>query len=600
MKASIIRHFDKHNSVTNEGGTMKKLVGVILCAVLIIAMFASCASQNDGGSTSTPAPTQEETNGTASAAAAEPSDSGKEEYRIQILRDAGSVGRFTSSDLTAVGKVIKDKFNIVFEYIPYTGDMREKQNLMLAGGDYNEIQYMQRDDIVTAYIGAGALLDLGQFKDIMPNFWDRFGEVQIPYWSIVGNGTLYKWETGVLPLGELDIEANDIAIRTDVLEYYGWPNPVSTSEWIKLLKQAMIDFPEINGQPTVGITAPFAEAWGLQGIVPILYEKGDTYLPLSNEGYTYNVKTEQFEDYFQNKYVKESLKFFNELYREGLLDEEAFTDTSDRVIEKTQSGVALSVWYCHGWIDNNAIAQVAPERQYVNLPVQSDSQVAEGQKRLIRKETTRNFDSYGITKNARYPERIAELVDWAMSDEGQITIRNGVEGIHWERDASGKRVFTELGMQAARDGKSDINLTEGLNVYTFLGSFNQPMADGQFPNLFSHADIYDEYFLTDRLKETYAGLGWANSKGWWIDNMALGYTGLAGAVYIDSTTDLGKIHQQMTEVRLKWSAKMMMAKDDTEFEDLYQQAMAEYNMLDHESVINEYNRLLAEAKSQLG
>ena len=581
---------------------MYRLSIIALC-VIITVMLAGCGGQGGGGANTTAAATAAAETTTAAAATttttaakAETTTEAKaekEQYNIKILRGATD---FTFSDLTEVGKVIKDKFNIVFEFIPYTGDMREKQNLMLASGDYNEIQYMQRDDIVTSYIGAGALLDLEQFKDIMPNFWARYGEKQIPYWRLVGKGKLYKWETSVPRYGDMDIETNDLHVRIDVLEKYGWPNPVSTSQWIELLQKAVKDFPETDGQPTVGVTACLGEPWGLQGTMPILYEKSDTYLPLSNEGYTYNIKTGQFEDYFQNKYVKESFQFFNRLYREGLLDEECFTDKNDRTIEKAKAGIPLSIWYT-GPGNNNAIPL---ERQYLNMPVQSDTMVAEGQKRLIRKETTRNFDSYGITKNAVHPERIAELVDWAMSDEGQITLRSGVEGIHWERDSTGKRVMTESRKKAAIERDPKWNLTQGLNTYNYLGSFNIKAADGQFPDLFSHAEINDEFGLTERQKEALRGLGWKNSKSWYISNMEYGETGLAGAIYVDSTTDLGKIHQQMTEVRLKWSAKMIMAKDDAEFENIYKQAMEEYDKLNHKSVIDEYNRLLAEAMAQLG
>jgi len=576
---------------------MKKFFSVILCAALIVALFAACGSTNNGGTTAdTPATTQNNNNETANTNEATTDSSGgnRDEYRVQIIRPAT---QFTDSSLTAVGQVIKDKFNIEFEIIAYTGDMRERQNLMLASGDFNEIQYMQRDDIVTSYIGAGALLDLEQFKDIMPNFWRVYGDVQIPFWRAVGDGTLYKWENFVPREGEMDIETNDIHVRTDVLEYYGWPNPVSASEWVAFLRQAKIDFPEIDGQPTVGITSCFAESWGLQGTMPIMYEKGDTYLPLSNEGYTFNVKTDQFEDYFKNPYVKESFAFFNTLYREGLLDEEAFTDTFDRMEQKAISGTALAIWYA-GWFNRNAVPY---ERQYFNLPVQSDTSVAQGQKRLIRMETTRNFESYGITTNAKHPERLAELIDWAMSDEGQITVRNGVEGVHWIRDGSGKREMTELGIAAKKDVEGADNLTVGLNFFSmFLGHYNLKAADGQFHDLFDHAEIYDEHFLTPRQKEAVAGLGWKNSKGWYIDNMAYGHTGLAGSIYIDSTTDLGRLHQQMTEVRTRWTSRLVMASSEAEFESLYQQAMEEYDRLDHESVINEYNRLYAEAKAKLG
>lgn len=584
--------FSKPKFYLNEGGTMKKLVSTLLCIALLVAIFAACGGQSSTDTAPTSPAANQENNGQSTESAG----SDRSEYVIQILRNPERVAGFERSDQNAVGKVIKDKFNIVIEHIMYTGDLREKQNLMLAAGDFNEIQYMQFDDIVSSYVGAGALLDLEQYKDIMPNFWARYGETQIPLWRLVGNGTLYKWELELPMQGDVDLALNDMFIRADVLERYGWPTPVSTSDWIELLKKAKQDFPEIDGKPTVAITAPFAEPWGLQGIAPVLYEKGGEYLNVGNDGVIFNTKTNQFEDYFKNQYVKESLQCLNTMYREGLLDEECFTDTLDRTIEKANNGTALALWYIN-WFD---VSSIPNERQYVHLPIQSDTQVAEGQKRMISTYTTRDFNSYGITTNARHPERIAELIDWAMSDEGQTLMTNGIEGVHWERDASGKRVMTDLGIQARRAPLGDANKTEGLFIYNFtLAWFNQLASDGQFTDLFAHAEIYDQYFLTERQREAYAGMGWENSKDWWIKNGVLQETGLTGAVRIDSTTDLGRLHQQMTEVRVRWSAKLIMANDDASFENIYQQAMAEYDLLNPDSVINEYNRLYAEAQAQL-
>jgi len=578
---------------------MKKLIVLILSLVMVVTLIAACG--NGGTGDDVGGGGDAATNGAAADDAAgeeagtdETAAGDLEIYTIQILVGATE---FSFSDLTTVGQYIRDRFGIVIELIPFTGDIRERQNLMLAGGDFGELQYMQRDDIVSSYISAGALLELDQFQDIMPDFWARFGEVQIPLWRLVGNGTLYKWETNVPRLGELDIEVNDIMIRTDVLEYFDWPNPVSASEWISFLKDAIEAFPEYNGQPTVAITVPFAEPWGIAGLSGIMYEKGDTYLPLGNEGFLFNYRTQQFVDYFQSEYVRESLRWFNQLYRYGLLDPEAFTDTFDRTQEKLNNGTALAVWYA-GWVDSTVLPEY---RHIITMPVQSDRQVAEGQVRLVRVEDTRNFDSWGITTNARYPERLAELVNWAASDEGQIILRNGIEGIHWVRNDEGLRELTELGAEARRSTQGEVNQNEGLTVFAGpLSSFNMLAPDGQFHDLFAHAAIQERYGATERQRYAWAQLGWENSRSWYIENMHFGHTGIAGGIYIETASELGRVHQQMADLRIRWSARLIMADSDEDFDDLWAQAMEEYDRLDHEAVIAEFNRLLAEAKAELG
>jgi hypothetical protein len=161
--------------------------------------------------------------------------------------------------------------------------------------------------------------------------------------------------------------------------------------------------------------------------------------------------------------------------------------------------------------------------------------------------------------------------------------------------------MTEMRRQATLARDPDWNLDHGLGIYnTFLGHFNMLAEDGQFHDLFNHGYIHDEYSMTNRQRDAVAGLGWDSSMAWWVENSTFGHTGLAGAVYVDSTTDLGRLHQQMTDVRVRWTARLVMAADDEEFFSIYEQAMAEYSLLDHESVINEKNRLLAEAMAVLG
>ena len=62
-------------------------------------------------------------------------------YSIKVLVAPTKMSNYMD---TVVGKVIYDKFKINFETISYAGDIREKQSLMLAAGDFGEIQYMQR------------------------------------------------------------------------------------------------------------------------------------------------------------------------------------------------------------------------------------------------------------------------------------------------------------------------------------------------------------------------------------------------------------------------------------------------------------------------
>lgn len=572
----------------------KKILALLLAVIMLVTCFAGC-----GKTEADPVegePVAGENN--------EATDPKKEEvadddlYVIDILVAGTSID---SSLDTVIGQYIAEEFGIAFNYIGYSGDIQEKQALMLAGGDYNEIQYMQYQTIVQQYTDAGVLINLDDYKDILPDFYKRF-EDQIPYWRIGSpDGGLYKWE-GYAPRDYITkTDHLDMVVRSDVLEYYGYPELVSASDWIAFLEQAVKDFPTTpDGQPTVGITAPLSESWGMQGIVPIGYEKGETYVACGNDYYTYNCKTEQFEDYLLNPEAKESFQFFNELYNKGILDEECFTDTSDVTQQKMDSGRAIAVWYVNWGMNaaNKALTEAGhPEMSYVEMPFQLDSQI--GQKYSLPATYVYPFMSYGLTDKCTEPEKVLKFINWCCTEEGQLILQSGFEGVHYTVE-DGVRVPTDLRKECSLN--SEVALREGLADGTSSHFKGLPLVftaapDGQPYNLAFETAYEDEFKLNDRQKEVFKAMGWETSNDWWDENVNPVNAGFSQACALDTTSDLGKIGAKMVELRVKYSANLLMADD---FEAVWNELMAEYDKLDHEAVIDAMNATLEEHKASIG
>ena len=573
----------------------KKILALLLAVIMLVTCFAGCgkteADPVEG------APVAGENN--------EATDPKKEEvadddlYVIDILVAGTSVD---SSLDTVIGQYIAEEFGIAFNYIGYSGDIQEKQALMLAGGDYNEIQYMQYQTIVQQYMDAGVLINLDDYKDILPDFYKRF-ENEIPYWRIGSpDGGLYKWEGNAPRTYSTKSDHLDMVVRSDVLEYYGYPELVSASDWLAFLEQAVKDFPTTpDGQPTVGLTAPLAASWGMQGIVPIGYEKGETYVACGNDYYTYNVKTEQFEDYLLNPEAKESFQFFNDLYNKGILDEECFTDTSDVTQQKMDSGRAIAVWYVDWGMGaaNKALTEAGhPEMSYVEMPFQLDSQI--GQKYSLPATYVYPFMSYGLTDKCTEPEKVLKFINWCCTEEGQLILQSGFEGVHYTVE-DGVRIPTDLRKECSLN--SELALSEGISDgtasthYKGLPIVFTAAPDGQPYNLSLESAYKDEFNLNDRQKEVFAAMGWESSNEWWDENVSVANAGFSQACALDTTSDLGKIGAKMVELRVKYSANLLMADD---FDAVWNELMAEYDKLDHEAVIDAMNATLEEYKASIG
>lgn len=571
---------------------LTRSISVISVLCLLLTLFAGCGNTASTGNTSAG-------NSTASTSTASGSTAANtsELYKIQILSDPLSVVK-TSSD-TEIGKVLKEKFNIEFEFLPSTGDQREKQNLMLASGDYPEIVRLEGNDMVNKYIQAGALVCLDDYLPKTQNFAGIFKE-QIPYWRVASaDGKLYKWEMLVPQDFSASVEINDMAVRTDALEKQGWPNLVTEDDWFKFLKTAMEQMPETNGQKTIGMVMPFAESWG-PGLVEFM-EKGGTYVDQgTNDTVIWNETEKKWDHVFKIKETIDNYRWFNKLYRAGILDKDCFTDTLDQVRNKLVSGQALSMWYVI-WEAGGANAELTkaghPEMQYINMPIRSNAQQAANEKRLVRVETTRPFDSVAITKNAKYPERIMEMIDWCLSEEGQILLQSGIEGKQYTI-VDGKRKPTEEYINAL---KNDPEYSEkvGFDIYRFLGYTKLKASDGISYTLTNDSTYNDTLFLTDRQKEAYKKLGWSTSKDFWLKIGVSAPSGLASTCSLDPNSDEGRLNEKFNEFRIKTGAKLITSKTGEEFEQNLKNALEEYDKMGLQKVVDKYNEILDANKQKL-
>ena len=520
----------------------------------------------------------------------------KPEYVIKYLQLNGN-GKIKRSDETDIGKVIKDKFNIVFEYVPYAGNWDEKVNLMLAARDYPEILWIQFNPNFQKYAQAGALVALDDYMSSLPNFQQRFQE-QIPFWrSLVPDNKLYKWEFNIFDNTYVR-KGNDIGVRIDALAKQGYPKLLSEDDWIAFLKQAMKDFPNTpDGQKTIGMVTPFGEPWGIAGIAGIMYEKGGKYTGVAgNEGVIFNHAEDKFEDYLKNEYVLESFKWFNRLYREGILDPESFTDKSPQVQEKINSGRALSTWYVTPSLANNKklIAAGHPEMQYITLPIQSNTQIQRKEKRLMDVMNLYPYSTAVITKNAKDPKRIVELLDWIATEEGQLLIQSGIEGKHYTVE-NGKRVPTEYYLKEINNPDNKM----GFGLFDFLGRDRRASKSGEPYAFANDPELKDKLSQTKETMEAYNKLGYKTSDEYWIKNTVGVKAGIIPSIKLDPTSELAQIHQKMVDVRVKNTPRLIMAKDDAEFQKIWEEVLREYEKLNPQRVVDKYNEIYQAEKAKV-
>lgn len=550
---------------------MKKLLALLLCVTMC---FGLC-----------------------SAAVAEAAEE-RPYYEVKVLTTLATTVQ--KSDETPVGQVIKDKFNIVFDFIPYTGDYKEKCNLMLAGGDYPEIVRLEYNEMVMKYADAGVLIDLEPYIANSAHFKTRYAE-QMPFFrQASGQGKVYSWQSDVPNQMEVKAEFNDVLVRTDALEAQGWPKLLSVSDYMAFIEKAVELCPETNGMPTIGLTCPMGESWGLTGVIGQMYDKSAPYIQTAGmRSFIWNEEEEKFEYRFLNKEVQDNLRFFNQLYQKGLLDPDFFTDMGTQTEAKMSQGLPIVVWYSVWLMDaaNSRLASAGMEDlSYIKMPIRSDEQAACGDKRLARNEVTRPYDSYAITDKAVDPDRLFELIDWACSDEGQILLQSGIEGVHYKY-VDGTRVPTDEFIKNCND--ADWRYAQGFDLMLFLGRYNTIAEDGAAYDLRKDPYWRDQLTLNDRQKEALAALGWENSNQWWFENSVTTAHSLPSSVEIDPQSSLGLQQQKMLEHWTKAAAALVVSPTDADFEALLAETEQKFWDLNPDRVLEEATRLYQEAKESL-
>lgn len=578
---------------------MKKVLSTFLVGAMLLTTLAGCGG-NDNSSTST---TGSGTEGTSSAAegstaVAEP---GTDEYRINVLVGSSSID---SSDETYVGKLIKEKFNVVFDYEIYAGDMVEKTNLQLAGGDYGDIVNVQWDNNVANWIDAGAVIPL---DDLMAEYGSDFAalhENEIPLWRMAGNdGKLYKWETAA-GLTEGSGVLNDVWIRSDVLEALGWPKLVNSDDWIEAIRKGKEMFPSTEeGVKTEGICIPFGESWGMS-LTQIFNEKGGLSGALGGtDSAQWDPVNEKYVDMVTD-YMKENLKFYNTLWREGLMDPESFSMDTNGMTEKMNTGIPIAIYYS-GWgassANHNLESLGRGDQSYVPMPIQSPSQYESGTPRNLGVWHSNSINSWMITDNAKDPARIMQVLNWFATDEGLNAIGWGEEGVHYTVEEDGTKVPTQEFIDIYNAGGEEYDKI-GFNSFPFSGVPDRStIHDGQYCSILLDPTVVRASY-SEREVEVLEQYGLETFSDMWhgafVESELRDYYFVAPAATIPVENDLARTEEKVVQSRNEYAVKMIQAESDEEFEQYWNEMLKAHEELGAAEVIQFKNDQLAEMEAE--
>ncbi|MGN0180107.1 MAG: extracellular solute-binding protein [Monoglobaceae bacterium] len=324
-----------------------------------------------------------------------------------------------------VSQEITKRTGVTLDVIPNSGNPQEKLSLMLASNDYPDIIAIDRSlGMIEKFVAANAIIPLDDLiKTHAPDLTREYEKAGVSKKIRYQDGKVYglpNW------YGLPQESVLGFQFRRDLLkevvdeETFNGNDYISQDELVDILKAIKEKHPTLNGKETIPMVL-WAENWG--GVIGAF--KGMFGL----KSY-YEKDGRLYYDFRDPQYV-EMLRYMNMLYREGLIDKEWATTKQQMWEQKLTGGYAASTTDAYWNLKNvnNSLSSKDPEQIFYSYKVVADG--VDPSQTTYSGRNSLGWDVISISKTNPDPERAMEFLNYLGSEEGQILLMSGIEGVNY-------------------------------------------------------------------------------------------------------------------------------------------------------------------------
>lgn len=424
-----------------------------------------------------------------------------------------------------------ERFNVKLNFI-YDGS-DDFYSRMAESGDLGDIVIFGTDtDQYHSAIEEGLLLDW-ETDSLLQNYGSDILELMPDAIEknrskcdghVFGFGYDVAYESG--EYGDFDYHPD---IRWDLYQQIGSPKVVELEDYVDVLKKMKEICPTSDsGQETYGVSL-FSDWDG--DMMMFAKSTCTNFFGVDELGIgLYNAADGTFQGALEDDgYYIRVLHFYNELYRNDLLDPESQTQGYSGCIEDYQDGRAF---FCiFSWMaapQYNTVEHTADNK--IMLPL-----AAENQNTLV----------YGLNKNGgnrvwaigsqtEYPELVMAIINWLCTPEGYLVFNYGPKGVCWDYDLNKNTCILDFGYKVKNGDVLEMPEDSGytgtwqdgtpqLNNTTWTINTTNPESNGQtynyqyWPNVLSItvSDIEQEWrdtYNVSSIREYLSGFNYTVSK----------------------------------------------------------------------------------------
>lgn len=415
---------------------ISKIVSTLLCGAMLVTLGA-CGSEKEVENSKES--TQESSKVESTDNKPESSETIVEEELEELELDYSFIFGITNfEDVPWISQYIYDNLKLTMKAVSH-GSV---PTTMLASGELATLMGMREGVGYEDAIEAGMLLDLTQFKDQLPNvFENEYLQSAIKYrMDKNGEGTaLYMLPTYVTFTGSVGAKPG---IRQDIYKAIGYPEITDMDSFLDVMKQ-MQEYQPVSETGNKMYAINIQTDWdGGEG----LYDVMTFYGTYTGWVHGYTMEWMDWDNPDNRVFIldegspyKEGLKWLNKAQKMGLVDPDSPAQTHDAAQAKWASGESYFVTtlnYGTKWSD---YTKAEDWKGYAPL-------YAEGFEYPINNpQMTGDNQGFCIAADSSEEEIEAALrfLNWIYSYEGMGIFMDGYEGSTWYRDENGERQYTE-------------------------------------------------------------------------------------------------------------------------------------------------------------
>lgn len=442
---------------------MKRFLALLLCLAMLVGIMAACGGDGNSSTSSTSSASSDagsaESSEGGDAESSEASEGGEpsaevvnstnpgtklpivtEPVTLRIAKERHMLDTTTSYNEKASFKNITEETGLTLEFVELAaGTAGEKVPLMLAGGDMPDVFWALISDSQILQ-NEGQLVPLeGMLETYAPNCLATYDQIESVDWRQImttPSGHIYGMLGRYESLFENTGDGIQI-INKKWLDAVKKEVPTNLDEYKEVLKAFKDGDPNGNGQADE-IPYCFSEDMWCASLTNDMGQFGVGHGGATgdNANTMFTIIDGKVGPAVTTDAYREYLEYYHELYSEGLIDPEGFsqnTEVFSNKIKNNQVGTYYS-WTALEYLTSEQ------EKDWVVLPTMKahDDTVPVANGEVDRSTIQKN--KWVITKQCEHPEAALRLWDYLARDtESKMTVAMGEKGKLWDEyeDGSG-------------------------------------------------------------------------------------------------------------------------------------------------------------------